>query len=1156
MNTEQETEKQTEREAEKNPREGASAEQKVREYIAFISYRHKDLDKFVARKLHTLIERYVIPRELRKSGLHGVESTDADGKKNSSKHLGLVFRDEEELPVSSNLTQSIQTALDNAKYLIVVCTPNTPESIWVEREISYFLQKHDRSHVIGVLVDGTPDESFPKLLTTVYANDGVTPIGTVEPLAANLTDNAHHFDKRRIKKEVVRLYAALLGCPFDTLWQRDKRYKMRCAMALMALVMTIACAFCVSIYLKNVEITARNVQIEEQNAQIQAQNEEIKSQYDEIQDKNAELRRNEAETLIREGELLYEKGDTTQAAARALRAISSKEGREEFSADAEYLLNRSLGAGQYDNVFRTVGVIEQDREIRDLLVSNDNTQFFSLDDRGAVKCYSSVDGRLLWNGDSTGNTYHGYVADRPRMVDLEDLGFLLCLNEDGIAALRKDDGSTAWKFDMDDSDEADFAILSKDQKLLAVIVGGDILNKVNKLVILRTEDGAVQQEIAMDEYDGSLMSANGRVNGVFSEDGRYLAGMVYEKQFLYYGYDAYSIFLVDLQKGTLHKLTEEAIEAENFSVKPFVIGVSLNPEAKTVLALHYDIDSQSVQMERVTWSGQSTVLSEVPMMLPARELTGPYHSFFLPGEKNGVIWAGCQEMSLLYNKENGELISSKKYSNNSILHQCWLDEEIYTRSMLAEDGTQYAFYENAGYAIGEFTDKIHITRLAVSNNYAENHGDFGHTLDKNAVALLMCDDNLRRFYLQKPAKDENVEEVDWGNKQEDYQGVVKEILVPLRDNMLMHAISKNTSAKLQLVDAASQEVLWEGSFTDDEMPSSLNASELLTGVFWQNGQCVSRILGVRRLGYFDLKERKLTPVFDGEILCETGLRTLSDGSFLHAAIAVSNTKKEYDLTGKILLQIEDGEMKEIENTTGKNWISLVDWIRYSSLWTGENGYVLVGQYAVDQENNCMDSFYFYKLGDGSNGEITDECPMTRERLLVMGKKKPLFVTADEDGYLRVYDMTKKAVAAKMALPVDCDEVQDILFCGEDRAVAIWTKSRGLSIYEIPEDGTSWKLLYQGGFDKEHTEATFEVNVTSIEDPERNRVYFMTSRSAVICIDTRFWKKVADFNGMDAFCKGTNEIYRIKMYSLSFHEETEGILRCRAYTLEDLKALHN
>ena len=75
-------------------------------YIAFISYRHLPLDTAVAEKLHKSIERYRVPKELRKSA--------------GQKYLGRVFRDKEELPLSNDLTQDIYEALDASEFLIVV----------------------------------------------------------------------------------------------------------------------------------------------------------------------------------------------------------------------------------------------------------------------------------------------------------------------------------------------------------------------------------------------------------------------------------------------------------------------------------------------------------------------------------------------------------------------------------------------------------------------------------------------------------------------------------------------------------------------------------------------------------------------------------------------------------------------------------------------------------------------------------------------------------------------------------------------------------------------------------------------------------------------------------------------------------------------------
>ena len=141
-----------------------------RKYIAFISYRHLPLHMEVATAIHRRIEHYIIPKGLRKNG---------------QKKLGYVFRDQDELPLVGTLSDNIQYALDNSEYLIVVCTPETSESLWCLQEIDYFLQHHDRDHVLAILADGSPAEAFPKELVEVRDENGEV-ISRAEPLAANI----------------------------------------------------------------------------------------------------------------------------------------------------------------------------------------------------------------------------------------------------------------------------------------------------------------------------------------------------------------------------------------------------------------------------------------------------------------------------------------------------------------------------------------------------------------------------------------------------------------------------------------------------------------------------------------------------------------------------------------------------------------------------------------------------------------------------------------------------------------------------------------------------------------------------------------------------------------------------------------------------------
>ena len=234
-----------------------------REYAAFISYRHKPLDREAAIAVQKKVEHFRVPKEYR--GQTG-------GKK-----IGYVFRDEDELPTSSSLSDSIRDALSHSKHLIVICTPDLPQSKWCEEEIRYFLETHPRDDVIAVLVSGEPEESFPPLLTHVYGPDGEV-IERIEPLAANITGDAQHFSRKRFTKESVRICAALIGCPFDELWHRERRYRMQRFAAAGAAGFAAMAVFAGFLAVKNRQISLKNEQITAQNEQITAQNGQITAQ--------------------------------------------------------------------------------------------------------------------------------------------------------------------------------------------------------------------------------------------------------------------------------------------------------------------------------------------------------------------------------------------------------------------------------------------------------------------------------------------------------------------------------------------------------------------------------------------------------------------------------------------------------------------------------------------------------------------------------------------------------------------------------------------------------------------------------------------------------------------------------------------------------------
>ena len=200
-------------------------------YNAFISYKHAPLDTKVAEHVQRNLEHFHIPHGLR--------------KKTGRKKIERIFRDKDELPITSDLTDTIANALEKAEYLIVICSPNTKQSIWVEREINFFLKNHTKNQILTVLADGEPTEVVPEILQQderiVKDEDGTDRKikVNIEPLSC---DYRMPFNKAK-KLELPRLAAALIGCSYDELVRRQRAYRLRRIMALSAVLLLAAIGF-------------------------------------------------------------------------------------------------------------------------------------------------------------------------------------------------------------------------------------------------------------------------------------------------------------------------------------------------------------------------------------------------------------------------------------------------------------------------------------------------------------------------------------------------------------------------------------------------------------------------------------------------------------------------------------------------------------------------------------------------------------------------------------------------------------------------------------------------------------------------------------------------------------------------------------------------
>lgn len=353
-------------------------------YDAFISYRHIEKDRYAAELLQKKLEGFRLPKNIRKKN-------GAEGKERITR----IFRDTDELPLTSNLADPITEALRTSEFLIVICSPKLRESLWCRTEIEAFIRMHGREHILAVLVEGEPGESFPEEI--LYREEAVQENGStvikripLEPLAADVRGESKRAVRKKMKSEILRLAAPMFGCGYDDLRQRHRERRLkRIAAAALA-----GGAVCLSF---GAVSTAMALRISLQNERIEAQSREIGEQSEEIHARYVDALRTNSVIMAENALDLLDEGDRMTGAEMAFRALPPVDGTSDipYTPQAQYALTECLYV--YENGGRLLPqhMLVHDAEVDFMLLSPGRERILTCDRFNRLTVWDAMEGKKL-----------------------------------------------------------------------------------------------------------------------------------------------------------------------------------------------------------------------------------------------------------------------------------------------------------------------------------------------------------------------------------------------------------------------------------------------------------------------------------------------------------------------------------------------------------------------------------------------------------------------------------------------------------------------------------------------------------------------------------------------------------------------------------------
>lgn len=198
-------------------------------YFAFLSFQSADSKE--ALRMQRALETYRLPYTVSKK--HGLP-----------RRIGQCFCYLTDISLREELMHELEARLAESKYLIVLCSPRSAKSSFVNGGIERFIELGRRDRIIPLIVDGIPysgdpnTECYPEALRKHFPKSS-NPFEDHQILGVNIHEVGVS-SRRARQRAVVMVMARMLGLNFEDLWRRElRRRKQQFAIAIFSILAII-----------------------------------------------------------------------------------------------------------------------------------------------------------------------------------------------------------------------------------------------------------------------------------------------------------------------------------------------------------------------------------------------------------------------------------------------------------------------------------------------------------------------------------------------------------------------------------------------------------------------------------------------------------------------------------------------------------------------------------------------------------------------------------------------------------------------------------------------------------------------------------------------------------------------------------------------------